>query len=207
MAESLMIKVCGITQKEQLKDLNTLPIAMVGLNFYPKSPRYISATNSLALQEHESFDRVGVFVNEEMNTIEHLVKEYALEYIQLHGDESPEFCRQTSKMGKVIKAFGLHKDFDFDILENYDGHVDLFLFDTRSDSYGGSGKKFEWTTLDKYSGSKPFFLSGGIKLSDIKEIVALENLGLIGIDINSGFEIAPGIKNMELITTLTEQLQ
>jgi phosphoribosylanthranilate isomerase len=128
-------------------------------------------------------------VDENIFEIMGLAKNLGFSYIQLHGKENPKTCRILKKQGlKVIKAFNLNEDFDFSVLEAYERSADYFLFDTKSSLPGGSGKKFNWEILDKYTSKKPFFLSGGIRPEDVERIRQLKHPGLYGIDLNSGFE-------------------
>ena len=207
MAKSLLVKVCGITSREQLIELNKLPIDMVGFNFFPSSPRFVHCPAEQLLLPKSNHERVGVFVNTGIEELAQHAKEFELDYLQLHGDETPEFCINAIHFGKIIKAFGLHEGFDFNRLEAYKDTVSLFLFDTRSKKYGGSGLKFDWAILDQYKGKTPFLLSGGISLADIDQILLIDHARFTGIDVNSGFEVSPGIKNIELLKNLTHRLQ
>ena len=199
----MILKVCGITQKEQYQQLSQLGVDMIGLNFYGKSPRFLREP---ILVDESVVQNVGVFVNEEVDTILKKVTEFELDYIQLHGDESPDICNKLSAIRPVIKAFGLNEDIAFDRLADYEPFVEFFLFDTKSPQYGGTGKKFNWELLQQYRGERPFILSGGIRLEDIEEIKKIEHPGLRGIDVNSGFEISPGIKEMDKLVELKNRL-
>jgi len=128
-------------------------------------------------------------------------------FVQLHGKEDPSVCRILKKNGlKVIKAFNLNKDFRFRILKDYESAVDYFLFDTKTRVHGGSGKKFDWDILEKYKESTPFFLSGGIKPDDASKIKQIDYPWLYGIDLNSGFEDEPGLKNVDLLKKFLDEL-
>ena len=204
MIERLLIKVCGITDLDQLNQLAEYSVDYVGLNFYPDSPRYLRDTK--LSNPTPDLKKVGVFVNASEEDIYKTASDFALDIIQLHGDEEPEFVAKISQRYPVIKAFGLDDSFDFQQLQGYEDYVAYFLFDTRAKTYGGSGKQFDWQLLEQYQGSKPYLLSGGIRPGDITNILAIEDDRLIGIDVNSGFETSPGIKDMKLIKTLTEEL-
>lgn len=199
----MKLKVCGITLQAQLNQLIELNVDMVGLNFYPKSPRYLDHELT---SDQKAIIRVGVFVNEDFENINQITRAHKLDMLQLHGEESVEFCREASEFKPVIKAFGLHNDFDFKGLSEYEPYIEYFLFDTRTAGYGGSGKKFNWSLLSKYQGQKPFFLSGGIALTDIEEIKKLNHSKLVGVDVNSGFEVGPGIKNIDQIKELKNRI-
>lgn len=190
----MIVKVCGITNTDQFKWLNEHGIDFIGLNFYPKSKRYVKALNLNVLNAISK--RVGVFVNPSRSELHAKCKEFNLDMVQLHGNESAAFCSQVSQDIPIIKAFGIDDSFNFKELEPYLESVAYFLFDTKSKNYGGSGKKFNWQKLKQYDYNTPFFLSGGITLEDISIILALNFELLVGIDVNSGFEDSPGVKNL-----------
>lgn len=199
----MIIKVCGITQEEQLLELDKIKnIQCIGTIFYPKSKRCVHSILPTTVQSH----KVGVFVNQQLLEIARLALEQNLQMIQLHGNESPEICSKLSYHFGVIKAFGISESFDFNSLIPFQKHVDFFLFDTSTPKHGGSGKKFNWQLLENYTLSTPFFLSGGIQASDAPELKKINHSQFHGVDINSGFEVSPGIKNIELIKTFIDEL-
>lgn len=195
----MKLKVCGLKHERNIKELMQLPIDYMGFIFYKKSLRFV--------EEQLSFDfirtipkhikKTGVFVNENSYSIFDKIAHYDLDMIQLHGNETPELCAELKPYIKVMKAFQIQDDFDFKQLENYLSVVDYFLFDSSSESYGGSGKAFNWHLLKNYNYNIPFFLSGGINEEHIEEIKQLHIPQLIAIDINSKFETEPGLKNTE----------
>ena len=133
---------------------------------------------------------------------------YKLDYIQLHGDESPIYCKELKeKKHKIIKAFQIDNAFDFSLLNKYKENVDYFLFDTKSKGYGGSGKKFNWNILSDYDNKTPFFLSGGINEEDISEIKKIKTLNIEAIDINSCFEISPALKNIPKVSKFIKRVE
>jgi len=136
-------------------------------------------------------------VSETGENINKQIDKYNFNSIQLHGDESPEFCNSFRNKVTVLKAFGLHGDFDFEQLKAYSDSVDFFLFDTKTAIHGGSGKTFNWSVLDRYELGIPFFLSGGISPDNIEEVKNIDHPQFYGVDLNSKFEITPGIKNIE----------
>jgi len=150
---------------------------------------------------------VGVFVNASLETILLAIEEHLLTAVQLHGDETPEFCQQLPKNILVIKAFGIQKRTDLAITYAYSNVVDYFLFDTKSEQRGGSGKTFDWEILAHYKGPRSFFLSGGIGLDTLVSIKQFDHPFCIGYDLNSRFETAPCVKNVALINTFIQQLQ
>ena len=198
----MKLKVCGMKHPQNIRQLTNIQPDYIGFIFYQKSKRYMA--NSLepeVLQTIPSnIKKVGVFVNESVEIIENFIEKYQLNLIQLHGDESADFCKQMSKKGhEIVKAFQVDDNFDFRKIEAYKKHCKYFLFDTKTPLYGGSGHKFDWQLLKNYDNKKPFFLSGGIDLDDVNEIRNIKNLNIHAIDINSKFEIEPGLKDIEKI--------
>lgn len=200
----MKIKVCGVTTTGQLEELDKMGIDYAGLIFYEKSPRYAlsklrsKAVAGLTLQLH----KVGVFVNASENDIMTQIELYELDYVQLHGSETPTFCNHISNHVKVIKAFRIdeqnsHIDW---MVKPYEEVCDFYLFDKGSAGiYGGTGKKFDWHLLEKATIGKNFFLSGGIGPEDAEAVKKFEHPYFYGVDINSKFEIEPGIKNIKLV--------
>lgn len=156
----MKIKVCGMTQVEQVNALNDLNIDFIGFIFYEKSPRFVlNHLKEIDIKNIKgSFKKVGVFVNASEDFIFQKIKNCGLDLVQLHGDESPEFCKTISSEKPVIKAFGVNDKDDLERKVNdYFDVVDYFMFDTSSKNYGGTGKKFGWNILQNYSISKPYF--------------------------------------------------
>ena len=194
----MIVKVCGITIAAQFNWLSQQPVDMIGLNFYRASKRYFSQP-LVGIEANSKVEKVGIFVNPELSYLLEKVAEYNLSMVQLHGHESAAFCEDVASHVAIIKAFGVDDDFLFTDTIDYLNCCRYFLFDTRTPSYGGSGKKFNWHKLSEYHYDKPFLLSGGIQPDDIQDIIDLNFSSLAGIDINSGFEISPGIKDLEKI--------
>jgi len=197
----MIVKVCGITQEDQYKLLEQQQVDMVGLNFYPPSKRFVTLPWSKPNQQ-TSTQRIGVFVNPEMEFLLDMIDQYNLDLVQLHGNETVDFCKEVDSWIPVIKAFGIDDTFSFATLAPYQNFVKYFLLDTKSAFYGGSGLKFSWHKLAEYNYDKPFLLSGGIRLEDIDDILKLEHKALAGIDVNSGFEISPGVKDLDKINKM-----
>lgn len=189
----MLVKVCGLKNPEQIKTLDHI-VDFLGFIFYRGSARYVTHFPST---DHAK--RVGVFVDTEIDNILLKVQEHSLDFVQLHGNESPEICAKLSKVTKVIKAFGIHSDFDFQEVNDYVDHVVYFLFDTKTINHGGSGHQFDWALLHQYSLDIPFFLSGGISPKSLESIKTFSHPSFAGIDLNSGFEIAPANKNIPVI--------
>lgn len=190
---------------ENIRAVENLGIDWMGFIFYPKSPRAVKEVPEYLPKNTE---RVGVFVNETKEKILETARAFNLSLIQLHGDESPEFCDEMGQNGlKVIKAFSIGDKFPKDAVEKYSGYCQYFLFDTKSELYGGSGRKFNWEILSDYHGETPFLLSGGISLEDAEEILKINHPKFAGIDINSRFETEPGIKNPKLINEFIQKIR
>ena len=183
-------------EAENIREVEALGIDMMGFIFWPKSSRYVSERPEY-LPKHVK--RVGVFVNEDPEQVKRLAADYRLDYIQLHGQESPEQISHLSPLTShlfIIKAFNIATAEDLLQTQPYEGLVDLFLFDTKGKSVGGNGEKFDWDVLDAYHGSTPFLLSGGIGPDDAERVNAFHHPKCIGIDLNSRFELSPGLKDV-----------
>jgi phosphoribosylanthranilate isomerase len=204
MKKDLQIKVCGLKEAENIKDIDNLGVDYIGMIFYEKSPRF-AGNNNFNLTDIKAI-KVGVFVNATIEYIKTIQKEYNIKVAQLHGNEDPTFTEQVKKLGLTVwKVFGIDDSFDFKILRNYQA-VDLFLFDTKSPLHGGTGVKFNWNKLNDLGDQYKFMLSGGIGKEDAVVINDLSLKGLTGIDLNSKFEISPGNKNIEMLKEFIEQL-
>jgi phosphoribosylanthranilate isomerase len=197
---NLRIKICGLRDPENIKKIAGIKPDMMGFIFYPGSPRYAGETlkpeNLTYLPEQ--IKRVGVFVNSDPGRIKLTIRQYALDLVQLHGDETPETCQLLNETGiSVIKAFNIKDREDFRLFDKYIKCTKYFLFDASTSEYGGSGRKFEWELLDNYDLGHPFILSGGIAPGDDSNIKKITNPSFFGIDINSRFEVRPGLKDVE----------
>jgi len=210
----MRIKVCGMTDLHQVHQLDELGVEFCGFIFYPKSPRYVfrhvPAMNIKKVKGH--INKVGVFVNAYADDILKTVDDCGLYLVQLHGDETPKECEKISNYVSVIKAFRLAEGDNIEWkIKDYQDVVDMFLFDTEGAGYGGTGKKFNWEVLKGLNIRKPFFLSGGIQPEDIEQLKAFAResvaKNLFAIDINSKFEISPGIKDMEKIKDFVIKLK
>jgi phosphoribosylanthranilate isomerase len=191
----MLVKVCGNNDLESINQLEKIStIDFLGFIFYSKSKRNLT----IDLPKTKVKKRVGVFVNEEVQIIKDKIQEFDLDYIQLHGDESVELCESINKIKAVIKVFHIDMNFDFNSVEVYLSSCSYFLFDTKTEIYGGSGQKFPWQKLAEYPFSKEYFLSGGISFSD-SEVLKNMPKECVGIDINSKFELEIGKKNYTLI--------
>lgn len=207
---ALKIKVCGMRDPENISGIVAAAPEFMGFIFYPKSSRFVGtefSVESLKLIP-ESVKKVGVFVNELPEDVIEICHQLGLQAVQLHGNELPEYCRQVQRAGlMVIKAFSVDENFDFEKLRAYYGTCSYFLFDTKGNVPGGTGRKFNWQILEKYKGAVPFFLSGGIKPEDLEPLRRFSHPRWRGIDINSGFEIAPALKDVEKVKAFIEEIR
>lgn len=197
----MFIKVCGIIDQNQAKSLETIA-DYLGFIFYPLSKRYVENTPPTSHTK-----RTGVFVDERLDVIIEKISRHQLDMVQLHGSEDPKFCREIRQKTQVIKAFSMDEFFDFKSLFPYEGSVDYYLFDTKSPLKGGSGIQFDWSILQRYHLSTPFILSGGINPESVERLKSFDHPKLVGIDINSGFEIAPGNKDISSIQKFIYELK
>lgn len=207
-SSQLKLKVCGMKYSENLKELVSLKPGYIGFIFYSKSPRYYMGEN---FSLPEEIQKVGVFVNASLGEIEGIMKKHQLQVIQLHGDESVEFCKEFKALHpqkKIWKSFSIGNSFEFGKLNEYDS-VDAILFDTKGENYGGNGLKFDWKLLESLPIQKEIILSGGIHSKDVVKIKELKERvpQITTIDINSRFELEPGRKNIELIKEFVQNLK
>ncbi len=202
----MKVKICGL--RDNFEDVLALKPDFVGLIFYPKSPRYVGESQSDALKRKltSTTKKVGVFVNADYETIVRTADEYHLDAVQLHGGESPQLCEMLRRDFVVIKAFSIATAEDLQRVEAYEGVVDYFLFDTKTVGYGGSGKKFDWQILQSAKINTPFLLSGGISLDDVLIIKNLKINNFVGVDLNSKFETAPALKDIEKLSQFLDIL-
>ena len=187
-------------EAENIREVEALGIDMMGFIFWPKSSRYVSQRPDYLPTKCK---RVGVFVDEDPEQVKRLAAEYRLDYIQLHGHETPEVISYLRTPAlphpRIIKAFNISTAEDLIQTQPYEGLVDYFLFDAKGKSVGGNGEKFNWDVLDAYQGNTPFLLSGGIGPDDTERVNAFHHPKCIGIDLNSRFELAPGLKDVNAL--------
>ena len=199
----VIIKVCGMRDGQNIREVEQLGADWIGLIFWPKSKRYVSERPAYL---PEKAKRVGVFVDADLEEVRRLAQDYALDILQLHGSESPEYARQLRKR-TVIKAFNIATKEDFRQTEPYEGSVDYFLFDTKGKAVGGNGEKFDWSVLASYEGTTPFLLSGGIGPDDAEAVKAFHHPRCIGIDLNSKFELSPALKNVNQLREFIKKIR
>ena len=210
-----MIKVCGMRDIENINQLQELDIDFMGIIRYSKSKRFVDDSQKKKVtQQTMNKGTVGVYVNETFENILKDVIPLQLDVIQLHGDEDSAFAKALLEIDiKIFKAFQITEDFDFNSLKEWEelaaqyvGKL-FFLFDTATPNYGGSGKKFNWSILDSYKGEVPFLLSGGISKDDVLIVKEFKHDMFLGVDLNSKFETAPGVKSIEEIKIFIEKLR
>lgn len=206
----MMIKVCGMRDPRNIADVASLAPMLMGFIFHEYSPRNATGLSPETIKSLPPFIRpVAVTVNKKHAEIKELCDLYGFKIVQLHGEESPEECRQLKDEGLIVfKAIGLKDEsIDWNTLAPYENNVDMFIFDYKCDTHGGSGNKFSWQILDNYSLNTPYLLSGGIGPDDIDAIIEAMRPGMAGIDINSKFETSPGYKNLSKLINFIVSLR
>lgn len=202
-----------MTQIEQVDKLADLGVTFAGFIFYPKSPRYVfKHMTTTQIRKENNINKVGVFVNAAVEEVLHMVDECRLHMVQLHGDESPKYCEKIADYVSVVKAFRLSDNDSVQwMIRPFMDVCDMFMFDTMGAGYGGTGKKFDWNMLQGQTIGKPFFLSGGIEPGDEEKLKSFTTepvaKALFAIDINSKFELAPGIKDMDKVRVFADNLK
>jgi phosphoribosylanthranilate isomerase len=205
----IRVKVCGMRNPDNVKEIAEAKPDFMGFIYYRGSKRYVGdeVDDSLFAKVPPGIVRTGVFLNEDNKTILNISNRSGMEAIQLHGNESPPACMELKSSGlTVVKTFSVGGDFNFKDLEEYISACDYFLFDTKTPLHGGSGRKFDWRRLAEYSIDKPFFLSGGIGPEDVDAVKSVVNRGLYAVDINSRFEITPGIKDADKVRKFINEI-
>lgn len=202
MKNRIQLKVCGMRDHQNILDVAALSPDFMGFIFYHGSKRFVGDDFQIPSSFPKQIKKAGVFVNEEIETVLQKVMQYGLDYVQLHGDEQSIVCKKLRGRVGVIKVFLIGEDFQFSLLKPYVPFVDYFMFDTKSTSYGGSGKTFDWNLLSNYNEPVPFFLSGGLNQSNIESALRLGNSKLFAIDINSGVESSPGQKDINKVKSV-----
>ena len=215
LKSQIKLKVCGLTQLPQIQELISLNIDFLGFIFYEKSPRYVlDHLNLKQISEIKHQGKVGVFVNESVEKIIENSEKANLNLIQLHGDEDEDFIIQLKKklskdieIIKVIKVSNFENlQVDLQKISNLESRISNLLFDTDSNTFGGTGKTFDWNILNHLEIPKPYFLSGGISLENIHQLSTI-NQQPFALDINSKFETEPGVKDVEKIKKLLKIVQ
>lgn len=203
---SLKIKICGMRDETNIRHVAGTKPDYMGFIFYDRSPRFVGKDWSAPLDLDQSIVKVGVFVNEEVETLINLCHRHQFPIAQLHGQESVQYCHAVKASSvKVIKAFSIDDAFDFSAVANYESVVDYFLFDTKGKNYGGNGVPFRWEKLEEYKGNTPFFLSGGLSVANIQAALIFHHPKLFALDLNSGVEVSAGIKDSMAIQQIIDK--
>ena len=207
----MIVKVCGMRDADNIREVESLDefAILIGFIFYPQSPRYVDKVPDYL---PERCNRVGVFVDADIMDIKRHIAEYVLDFVQLHGNESPEFCERLLNDDEVPSYLGIIKTIqvstvdDLKQAEAYEGVVAYFLFETKCDSHGGSGKQFDWSVLQHYNGNTHFLITGGIGPEDAEKVRAFKHPKFVGIDLNSRFETSPAMKSVEKLRKFLSEL-
>lgn len=208
----MLIKVCGMREPDNIRRVAEAGADWMGFIFYARSPRFAGSLSPDEISKERAVReppvRVGVFVDATPEYMMEMGNKYALGYLQLHGNESPDTCYALQKRGyAVIKAFSIADKEDLKLTADYEGRADYFLFDTKCNGYGGSGKQFDWSVLTAYKGQTPFLLSGGINPDSVEAIRNFHHPKLAGLDLNSGFETDPGMKDAGKLKTFIDKIK
>lgn len=197
------IKICGMKYPDNIKAITNLQPDFLGFIFYKESARFVEDIDAEILKSiPKSIQKVGVFVDEDLEIIIKKVEQYSLDMVQLHGKETPGFCELIRAKLPVVKAFGMDDDFDWNSLKLFESSCDYFLFDTKTILHGGSGKAFSWQSLENYNLKRPFFISGGIGTENIEAVLQINHKDFWGLDLNSKLEERAAFKNQ----TLTQKI-
>jgi phosphoribosylanthranilate isomerase len=204
-AEKIKIKVCGMRDSNNIAQVTALGPDYMGFIFYGPSPRFVGPDFKLFDKASATIVRVGVFVNASNDEIMTQSKIVGFDHVQLHGNETVKQAGELKDSGfTVIKVFSVDDDFDFAVTKPFIPMVDFFLFDTKGKFYGGNARTFNWKALNRYDQGVPFFLSGGISPENVDDISCLDGMNLYALDVNSGVEVAPGLKDLKKLETIFE---
>lgn len=209
-SKTLAVKICGMMEAQNILEIVSLSPSYLGFIFAEKSPRYFEG---IIPKIAADIKKVGVFVGASIEIIVEMVNLHQLQAVQLHGNESVEFCKKLKEELhediEIFKVFSISNEFDFAVLKDFEEYCDYFLLDTKGKLPGGNGTQFDWKILDNNQSQKPFFLSGGIGLQDLEAInkLLINKLPLFGIDCNSKLELSPGIKDVEKCRTFLQNFK
>lgn len=208
----MKLKICGMKYEGNIQAVSNLKPDYLGFIFHKKSSRFF---DQVIPKIPSNIKKTGVFVNSNLIEIKKKIILHDLQAIQLHGSENAEFCKNLkTEFGQnleIIKVFSIKDEFNFDILQPYEAYVDFFLFDTKGKLPGGNGVTFNWNVLKNYVSKKPFFLSGGIGLETVSKLKDFMRSNAskycYALDVNSKFEIVPGMKHIETLKQFKEQIK
>lgn len=201
----MIVKVCGMRDAQNIRDVEQSGADWMGFIFYPRSPRCVPAVPGyLPLRAR----RIGVFVNASAPDIRQRAAQYGLWGVQLHGGEDTLLGDELRAAGlRVIKACPMAGEDDVAMAHRWAPHADYLLFDTKCSEYGGSGRRFDWSVLSAYTAPTPFLLSGGLRPDSVQAVCAFSHPRLAGVDLNSGFETAPALKDAAALSLFIEQIK
>ncbi len=205
----MIVKVCGLRDPDNIRAVDRLPADLCGFIFYPRSPRCVpdDELHAAAVRSCRK-PAVGVFVDASPAEMLRTARRFGLGWLQLHGDEPPGVCGELRRHGcRIIKAIRVASASDLAAARDYETCADYLLFDTRCDGYGGSGRRFDWSVLDAYTGSVPFLLSGGLDAESAEAVGRFVHPRFAGVDLNSGFETAPAVKDAAKLATFISKIQ
>ena len=198
------LKVCGMRDPENIREVAALRPDYMGFIFYEKSPRYVGPDFTMPTLP-VTVKLVGVFVNHDLDHIVSMVRQHGLDVVQLHGHEPVSMVEELRSLGiRTFKVFSVDESFDFSVIEPFEKYADYFVFDTKGQHYGGNARRFDWSLLRKYNQRVPFLLSGGLNSENIGEIGQLKGMNLHALDINSGVEISPAVKDPVKVKAVKE---
>ncbi len=208
----MKIKVCGMRDAQNIREVEALGVDMIGFIFWPHSKRYIDVKPDYLPGEVQ---RVGVFVNAEPGEVVAKVMDYGLDIVQLHGDEDLAYATGLSKVlregvanpPQIMRAISVESRSKVLKAMMWDGYVDALLFETPTTGYGGSGESFDWSLLSSYRGNTPFMLTGGIGPQSLEALKEFEHPMWMGVDLNSRFESSPAVKDMTLLEPFVHELR
>ncbi|MBU2526775.1 MAG: phosphoribosylanthranilate isomerase [Bacteroidetes bacterium] len=202
----MKLKICGLKFSENIQAVAGLAPDYMGFIFWEQSPRFFTGNIP---ELPKNIRKTGVFVDAPIDDVREKIEKHQLQAVQLHGKETPEYCRQLATLKvEIIKVFSIGATFDFYQLEAYEEVCDFYLFDTKGKLPGGNGYVFDWEVLKKYNSPKPFFLSGGIGLDEVEQVKKIReaDLPVYAIDVNSKFETEPGLKSIEKLHIFKKEL-
>lgn len=205
----MKIKICGMKNAENIHQILALQPDWMGFIFYPYSPRNVDKNLASQIQNFDwtATERVGVFVESDIAFILKMAQLFHFDSIQLHGKYEMSVLRELRHRFTIIKAIPVSSAYDLHASEEYIDEVDLLLFDTKSQLHGGSGKRFDWSVLDAYISNTSFLLSGGLSPDCLEDLMQFEHPAFAGIDLNSGFEISPGLKDKTKLDSFMSNLK
>jgi phosphoribosylanthranilate isomerase len=207
MKGEIKLKVCGMRDEQNIMQVAALSPDYMGFIFYEKSPRFVGNDFNVPEAFPTNIIRVGVFVNESTDAMLRCVDRHKLGFLQLHGEETVKQCLELKRHKiKIVRVLSIDDTTDMEITKFYSEVVDFFLFDTKGKYYGGNAKTFRWQRLEEYDQQIPFFLSGGLTPENIEGIRNLADMNLHALDVNSGVEDAPALKNIEKIRSIQKSL-